>query len=422
MPIASLRPYPGNPRIGSLEAIRESLERHGQYRPIVVRRGTGEVLAGNHTMLAAIELGWQEIAATFVDVDDDQARRIVLVDNRTTDLAGYDDSELAALLQALPDFAGTGWSPQELDRLLDELAKAAGGGAERDTEPAPRPTKPLARLGDLWRLGEHRLLCGDAASAEDVDRVLDSDQAEVVWTDPPYGVSYVGKTAEALTFTGDQAGAELELLLRTSLELALERTAAGGAIYLAHGPNGAIARRTFEQAGWELHQVLIWVKSTFALSRHDYHWQHEPVLYGWKPGAAHRWQGGRQDTTVVDDEPDVGQLGRRELVALVRRLRNARGTDVIREDKPHASTEHPTMKPVGLVAHQIANSSRRGDVVLDPFCGSGTTLIACENLGRRARAIEIDPGYCDVTVDRWQRHTGRQAELERRRRRARAAV
>jgi site-specific DNA-methyltransferase (adenine-specific) len=419
VPIGELRPFPGNPRRGDLATIRASLEANGQYRPIVVRRGSNEVLAGNHTYLAAAELGWDAIAATFVDVDDEQARRIVLVDNRANDLAGYDDGELAALLQQLESFDGSGWRAGDLDKLLDSLARS-GVDQTRDTEPMPTPATPTAKPGDLWQLGDHRLVCGDSTDPDVVGRLLDDDRVELVWTDPPYGVRYVGKTAAAMTFENDVAGEALYQLLAPALTNAAEAAAAGGSIYVAHGDgvNGSVCRRAFADAGWELHQTLVWVKNTFALSRHDYHWQHEAILYGWKPGAAHRWQGPPTETTAIDDEPDVSKLDRRELVALVRQLRNERRTSVVRADKPLRNDVHPTMKPIELIVHQVVNSSRRGDVVYDCFGGSGSTLIACENVGRAARLVELDAGYCDVIVDRWQRHTGRKAKLQRRQRAA----
>jgi DNA modification methylase len=409
IPIDSVRGYKGNPRRGDLEAITGSLQVNGQYRPIVVNRRSGEVLAGNHTWQAARALGWPEIAATFVDVDDEQAKRIVLADNRTAELGGYDDQELADLLASLPELEGTAWQDRELERLLARIEKG-GADAGADTEPGPRPARPRTKAGHLYGLGAHRLLCGDSTRAVDVDRLLDGDQAEMVWTDPPYGVDYVGKTAEQLTMPNDQAGPQLYELLHGSLQLACERTRRGGAIYVAHGdgPNGLDFRRALGDAGWELHETLVWVKNVFSLGRLDYHAQHEAILYGWRPGAAHRFRADRTETTLADDD-DLRELGRGELLALVRQLQNDRATTVVREDKPHRNDLHPTMKPVALVARHVANSSRPGEIVYEPFAGSGTTLLACENLGRRGRAIELDPGYCDVIVDRWERHTGEKA-------------
>ncbi len=408
VPIGSVKPFPGNPRRGDLPALVRSLEVNGQYRPIVVNRRTGEVLAGNHTLAAALELGWDGIAATFVDVGEVEARRIVLADNRTAELGGYDDGELAAMLQHLPDFDGTGWRPSDLGRLLDRLDRDESD----DTEPMPLPADATARRGDLWQLGEHRLVCGDATDADDVALLLDDDELDMVWTDPPWGVDYVGKTPEALTMRADHAGDDLEQIVRVALEHAIQATRPGGAIYLVHAAGGSDLGAAATAAGWDLRQTLVWVKQTFVLSRQDYHWQHEAIHYGWRPGAAHRWNADRTETTVFDDEVDVANLNRRELIALIRHLRNERRTTVVREDKPSRADLHPTTKPVGLVARHVVNSSRRGEVVLDPFGGSGSTLLACENTVRSGRLLEIDPRYCDVIVDRWERHTGQKAERQ----------
>ena len=202
-------PYGRNPRRGDTRAIRESLERNGQYRPIVVNRRTMEVLAGNHTLAAALELGWTELAATFVDVDDEQAQRIVLVDNRSNDLAGYDSGLLAELLEELPDLDGTGYDLASLDALLEELGRPTF--ADEDELPAP-PPKPRTRPGDLIELGRHRLVCGDATDAGAYERLLGAERARLLWTDPPYGVSYTGKTEQRLQIANDGADGLAALL------------------------------------------------------------------------------------------------------------------------------------------------------------------------------------------------------------------
>jgi site-specific DNA-methyltransferase (adenine-specific) len=409
VPVASLRLYHANPRRGDVAVIADSLRRHGQYRPIVVNRRTSEVLAGNHTLLGAIDLGWTDIAATFVDVDDETAARIVLIDNRASDLAVYDDSALVDLLRTLPDLGGTGFERADLEELLAGLN---GRRSSEDTEPGAVPPTPVTAAGDLVVLGDHRLLCGDATDVATVARVLHGDEVELLLTDPPYGVSYVGGTADALTMTGDADDDQaLEHLLETSLGVARFFAPAGAPAYVFHADtHGEIARRAFGAAGWDLKQVLVWVKQRFVLGRQDYQWQHEPVLYGWKPGAAHRWYGDYDKTTVLDDDVDPRKLSKAQLLEAVLAYAEQAHTSVLRHDRPTSSSAHPTMKPVGLIASLMENSSRAGGVVLDPFGGSGSTLIAAENLGRRARLVEIDPGYCDVIVDRWERHTGRTAE------------
>jgi len=386
VPTDRLLPHPDNPRRGDVAAIKDSLERNGQYRPLVVSRRTFEVLAGNHTLLAARELGWSQIAVTFVDVDAEQARRILLVDNRTNDLAGYDTQDLVDLLEGLPDLEGTGYDHDALGDLLDELAPDP---VEED-EPPPLPEEPETRPGDLLVLGAHRLLCADARHPESYDRLLGDKRCEAMWTDPPYGVSYEGKTKAALRIEGDGA-AGLEGLLSESFAAADTALCAGARLYVAH-PAGALSLvfgNCFLAQGWTLRQTLVWVKDAFVLGRSDYHYRHEPILYGHKPGEGRIGRGAR------------GWHGD-----------NAQDS-VLEVPRPRASFEHPTMKPPELVERCLANSTRRGQLVLDPFAGSGSTLVACQASGRAARLLELDPRYCDVIVGRWERLTGRRAERGR---------
>lgn len=392
VPVSRLRLYARNPRRGDVEAIKESLRLNGQYRPIVVNRGSAtgrehEVLAGNHTLRAARELGWNKIDATYVDVDDEQARRIVLVDNRTNDLASYDLEELLAELEALPSLEGSGYDSTALDDLLEELG--AGELPEEDELPPP-PPDPETRRGDLYRLGSHRLLCGDARRSDDLERLLGGERASLMWTDPPYGVSYAGKTARALTLENDGA-AGLADLLRESFACVDGGLETGAPIYIAH-PAGALSvtfGSAFLECGWHLHQTLVWVKDSLVLGRSDYHYRHEPILYGYKPGVGRLgrggagWHGGNAETSVLE------------------------------VTRPKASREHPTAKPPALIERCLRNSSARHDLVLDPFAGSGSTLVACEHAGRRARLIELDPAYCEVIVRRWETLTGGRAERGR---------
>lgn len=383
VPVADLRPHPDNPRRGDLSTLKESLGHHGQYRPIVVNRQTMEVLAGNHTLRGAQELGWTEIAATFVDVDADQARRILLVDNRSSDLADYDDEGLLELLQDLDGLEGTGYDDAALADLLDELSPPPLG----EDEAPPLPTEPETRPGELVLLGSHRLLCADARDPQSYGRLLAEERCEALWSDPPYGVSYEGKTKAALRIEGDGA-AGLEVLLSESFAAADSALAPGARIYVAH-PAGRLAltfANAFVAQGWVLRQTLVWVKDAFVLGRSDYHYRHEPILYGCKPGGGRIGRGGR------------GWYGD-----------NAQDS-VLEVARPRQSREHPTMKPPELVERCLRNSTRRGDLVLDPFAGSGSTLVACEAAGRAARLLELDPRYCDVVVARWEGLTGRSAQ------------
>jgi DNA modification methylase len=225
--------------------------------------------------------------------------------------------------------------------------------------------------------------------------------------DRPYGVDYVGKTAEALTLAGDRLQEPaLKHLVRNALQLAHRNARPGAPIYVAHPDSASVMfREALDEAGWSLRQVLVWVKQQFVLGRQDYNWQHEPILYGWKPGAAHIWLGLFDQTTVVDDETDLRGLDKPALVRMIRELQNERRTTVVREDRPHASADHPTTKPVALVQRQLVNSSIPGAIVYDPFGGSGSTLLAAEATGRRARLMEIDPVYVDVIRQRFADYT-----------------
>jgi DNA modification methylase len=387
MPVEALRTYPGNPRRGAVEAIKESLRRNGQYRPIVVNRRTSEVLAGNHVLLAAKTLGWKTIAVSLADVDPEQAKRIVLADNRTSDLASYDTEALVELLAELPDLEGTGYDQKALDELLAELRPVELPGEAEDV-PSPS-TCPSTKEGDLYLLGRHRLLCGDATLAKSYERLLAGERAELLWTDPPYGVSYTGRTKAKLKLRGDGDG--IEALLRDSFRLADEALLPGAPLYVCH-PAGALSLvfgAAFVEVGWQLRQTLVWAKDQIVLGRSDYHYRHEPILYGYKPASGRLGRGG------------AGWHGDNSQAS------------VIEIARPRASREHPTMKPPELVAVALRNSSSTGAIVLDPFAGSGSVLVACEALGRSARLVELDPRYCDAIVGRYERLTGERAARKR---------
>lgn len=404
--VDQLVPYRTNPRRGDVGRIAESLEANGQYRPIVVRRSTNEVLAGNHTLLAVRELGWPKVAATFVDVDDDQAARIVLVDNRTNDLAGYDDDLLLELLQSIPDLGGTGFTSEELDELLNAAGRAPEQHTDPDDVPLP-PRKRVSRDGDVWQLGPHRLVVGDSTDPAVVALACDGARADLVVTDPPYNVDYQGGTSEALKIANDSMSSDaFRAFLVDAYKAALASTKRGGPVYVFHATAESVNfMQAMVEAGWKYAQTLVWRKDRFVLSRQDYNWQHEPILYGWRPGAAHRWYGGFATSTILGDGLKAAKdMSKAELVAIVEQVLAA--SDVLEADKPAANDVHPTMKPVELIARLVENSSRAGDLVLDPFGGSGSTLIAAHGTRRRAALVELDRAYADVICRRYQEHTG----------------
>ena len=305
VPVGELVPYSANPRRGDVLRIAESLSVNGQYRPIVVRQETREVLAGNHTLAAARSLGWERIAATFVSCDDDQAKRIVLVDNRSNDVAGYDNAELLELLQSLDgDLAGTGFDDgalADLERLVREAEVPPEGMTDPDYVPAV-PYEPVSQTGDVWELGPHRLAVGDGTDPSVVAEATGGGLADAYVSDPPYNVAYQGGTADALRIENDDMGSdEFRSFLGALFVAAYAHVRPGAPFYIFHADAEGIAfRQSLIDAGWLLKQVLVWVKNTLVLGRQDHHWQHEPILYGWKPGAGHSWYGGRKLTTVID--------------------------------------------------------------------------------------------------------------------------
>jgi site-specific DNA-methyltransferase (adenine-specific) len=382
-PIDQLELLDGNPRRGDIDAVARSLDRFGQRKPIVARRSDRQVVAGNHTLQAARKLGWDEIAVVWVDDDEVTAKAFALADNRTAELGDYDDQLLGDLLKAVGDvdpalLADAGWAGDAVAELLERLEPEQVPIADTDPDDIPESAPAKTVPGDVWLLGPHRVACGDSTVPTDFDKLMAGELADMVWTDPPYGVSYVGKTADALTIDNDSLNpAELETFLRAAFAGALAATRDGGAWFVA-SPPGPL-QNTFgvvliEMGIWR--QTIVWVKDVFVMGRSDYHYRHEPIFYGWKPGASH-----------------VGPPDRK-------------GDTIWEINRPKRNAEHPTMKPVALIERAVVNHTKKGAVVLDPFGGSGTTLIACHQTGRVARLMELDPQYVDVICRRFQEHTG----------------
>jgi DNA modification methylase len=390
---------------GQARALRSLLERVGYAGALLAREtGAGLELIDGH--LRAATTPDEVVPVLILDVDQAEADLLLASLDPLGGLAETDEEALRALLEQV-DF------PPDLAEALGvaDPNEPVDGLTDPDQVP-PTVRKPAAATGDLWVMGAHRLVCGDALLPETLQWATGGDLVDMVWTDPPYNVAYEGGTAERLTIDNDALDhATFGAFITEAFRVAFDVTKPGGPIYTCH-PDGGIAGLVFRQAleatGWELKQVLIWVKSAFVLSRQDYHWQHEPIPYGWKPGAAHAWFGGFTPSTVIDDDVEPSKMSKADLVAIVEQLRVI--TTVMREEKPHRNAEHPTIKPVGLVERALVNSTRPGGSVLDPFAGAGTVIVAAERLGRAAVAVEIDPQYCDVAVKRWEAFTGEKAE------------
>lgn len=403
VPIDEVHPYSSNPRRGDLEQIKTSLQANGQYRPIVANRRDGSVLAGNHTWKAAKTLGWDQIAVTWVDVDDEDAARIVLIDNRANDLASYDDTALAVLLGSLPDLSGTGYSSADLAALLadgDEPVHLTD-----PDEPSPLPKgDPVCRAGDVWRLGPNTLYVGDSTDTGAVLAVLGDERADCVWTDPPYGVSYVGKTADAMTIQNDGAE-DLPELLSGAFRTLAAASRPGAPVYVAYAETENVAfHLALVGAGLLVRQHLVWVKSSLVLGHADYQYRHEPIWQAQTPVDE-----GSAEESLTHEQVAYGFLPGGE-------GRLGRGgphwygdnkqTTVFEVPKPPRNAEHPTMKPVDLIRPMVSNSCPPGGLVLDLFGGSGSTLIAAYGARRRAFLVELDERYADSICRRWQAHTG----------------
>ncbi|MBW8271110.1 site-specific DNA-methyltransferase [Caldovatus aquaticus] len=388
MAVAALVPYAENARTHSeaqVAQIAASIAEFGFVNPVLVD-AAGVLVAGHGRVMAAKRLGMAAVPAIRLShLTEAQARALRLADNQIALNSGWDEALLAAEIARIRDEAAVdldvlGFSGMELDRLL--AAADAGLGEDGADDAPPPPAVPVTRAGDLWRCGEHRLLCGDATRLDDVQRALGADRlADMAFTDPPYNVAYRGGTAARMTIANDALGEGFLDFLRPALANLLSVTK--GACYVCMSSSEwPTLHRAWQEAGGKWSSTIIWAKNTFALGRADYHQQFEAMLYGWKQGAQHYWCGAR-------DQGNVWHF-----------------------DKPARNDLHPTMKPVALVERAIRNSSKQRDTVLDLFGGSGTTMIAAERTGRRAVLLELDPAYADVVVRRWQEATGEAAVLE----------
>ena len=385
VPISDLTPYERNPRKNdeAVKKVAASLEQFGLVKNSVVVDEDMVLITGHTTLKAMQSLGWTACPAVtqVFGLTEEEKVAYRIADNKLGELAEWDldllAGELASLDEVGFDVELTGFDADALADLYPPEKKEAH---EDDYEP-PAVIETDIQRGDLFALGRHRLLCGDSTIAEDVARLMGRKKADMMFTDPPYNVDYVGKTADALKIPNDKMDSDaFRAFLTRAFSRAIECAKPGAAAYVCHADSeGYNFRGAFVDAGWLLKQCIIWEKQHFVMGRQDYQWQHEPILYGWKPGT-HHFYGGRNLTTIW------------------------------KVDRPSASREHPTMKPVALVALAVQNSSKGEDIVLDPFLGSGTTLIACEQLGRTCYGMEISPQYCQVIIDRWEKLTGQKAE------------
>jgi len=386
--IEKLIPYAKNSRTHSDEQVAQiaaSIKEFGFNNPVLI--GEDDVIiAGHGRVMAARKIGLMEVPCIRLGhLTETQRKAYIIADNRLALNAGWDNELLTIELNELlaDNFALDilGFDVDELKNLLDHV-KPTEGLTDEDEVPEV-PEEPKTKPGDIYRLGKHRLMCGDSTSIDALEKLCDGQLVDMWLTDPPYNVSYEGGTKEKLTIKNDSMGDDqFRQFLRDSYTAADMVMKPGAVFYIWHADSeGYNFRGAAKDAGWTVRQCLIWKKSSLVMGRQDYHWKHEPCLYGWKDGAGHLWASDRKQTTILEF------------------------------DKPSRNGEHPTMKPVGLFEYQMLNNTKGGDIVLDSFGGSGTTLIAAEKNGRIARLMELDPKYCDVIVKRWEDFTGQKAEL-----------
>lgn len=384
--VETLIPYAKNARTHSDEQVAQiagSIREFGFNNPVLVDKDN-TIIAGHGRVLAARKLGLTDVPVIVLDhLTESQRKAYVLADNRIALNSGWDVSMLSVELQDLKDdidLSLLGFDPKELDELLNPTVENEG---LTDENAVPEtPVEPKTKPGDIYILGNHRLMCGDSTNIESVETLTDG-LVDILVTDPPYNVAYEGKTKEALTIKNDSMGDDqFRQFLRDAFVAADTVMKQGAVFYIWHADSeGFNFRGACKDAGWKVRQCLIWAKDTMVMGRQDYHWKHEPCLYGWKDGAGHLWASDRKQTTIIECK------------------------------RPKRNDIHPTMKPVELMEYQILNNTKGQDVVLDLFGGSGSTLIACEKTGRKARLMELDPKYCDVIVKRWEDFTGKKAEL-----------
>jgi site-specific DNA-methyltransferase (adenine-specific) len=421
-PLSELKELPGNPRTikkDQFEKLKKSLQDNADYfeaRPIILSDRTGEniILAGNQRYKAAKALKMEQVPTiTLHGLTEAREREIIIRDN-------VNNGEWNV------DLLANEWNPDELIEWGVEIPdiKAEIEIIEDDAPEVNEEEPAKSKLGEIYQLGEHRLMVGDSTKAEDVAALMGGQMADLLVTDPPYNVAYAqqgsatemrrlhhrtdSKIIQNDKFDDDTAFQDFLVAAYTAADSAMKP---GAAWYIWHASTQSLNFMTaLAIAGWEFREILNWVKSSLVLGRQDYQWIHEPCLYGWKGGAGHYFRDIRSETTVFDDEKPIDEMTNKELKELVANYRAAIPTTIIREPKPSKSEEHPTMKPVKLIARLIGNSSREGELVLDLFGGSGTTMIAAEQLNRRCYMMELDPHYADVIIERWQNLTGRKAE------------
>lgn len=380
--ISDIKPYQKNPRHKyDINKVAQSIKEFGFQQPIVVDRA-GVIIVGHGRYEAAKSLNLKTIPVTIADLPPEKAKAYRIADNKTNEYSDWDMGlliqEFTELLDINYDLELTGFDSDELEKLI---VGEKEGLTDEDAVPET-PEEPKAQLGDIYKLGKHKIICGDSTELSFYEKLLENHKIDLLITDPPYNIDYEGKTKDKLKIENDnKTDSDFQKFLDDFTFNTFEFMKGGASYYIFHADtNGLNFRLALKNNKIDLRQNLIWAKNSMVMGRQDYHWQHEPILYGWKEGSSHSWYSDRKQTTII------------------------------KYDRPTKSQLHPTMKPVGLIEYLIKNSSKSDDIVFDSFLGSGSTLLACEKTNRICYGIEFDPKYVDVIVKRWEQYTGQKAE------------
>ncbi len=398
---------PGDPEF---EKLKRSVEEFGYVEPIIWNKRTGVVIGGHQRLKVLKHLGYTEVDCVVLDIDAQQEKALNVALNKIS--GDWDMPLLTALLKDLSDGGYdatlTGFDITELSEMFDDQSEIV---EDDPPEVADEEHEPFTKPGDKWLLGEHVLLCGDSTSKADIEKLMDDAKADLCITDPPYNVAYEG--SNGLTIQNDNLPEEqFRAFLTDAFSRMHESLKAGAPFYIWHAETeGGAFRTACNAALGKVRQMLVWNKNAFTMGHQDYQWKHEACIYGWTDGAKHYFVDDRTQATVIEDQRlDIDKMKKDEMRELLKEiLSDKTSTTVLDEKKPLRNAEHPTMKPLKLLARLVKNSSRQGEIVLDTFGGSGSTLITCEQLKRRCYTMELDPRYADVIVKRWLKFTEKDA-------------
>mgnify|MGYP001035536442 CR=1 FL=1 len=403
--ISCIHEYDNNPRNNekAVDAVAESINQFGFKVPIVIDKDC-VIVAGHTRVKAAKQIGMTSVPCVIADdLTEEQLKAYRLADNKTAELAEWDFEKLHEELKALNAFDMDIFGFDTLPDIMNEMNDSTEISIDDILDKEETKTK----RGDIWLLGQHRLICGDCTDKDIIAQLMDGAKADLLLTDPPYNVAI--ENSAGMTIQNDNMSdtAFYEFLF-SAFSVANTAMKEGAGFYIWHGESeGLNFRKACNAVKWNLKQCIIWVKSQITIGRQDYQWKHEPCLYGWKGGGSHYFIKNRKQATVIDEDIDVEFMTAEELRKVITDIMEQ--SSILREEKPQKNSDHPTMKPIPLIKKQVKNSTRKNGIVLDIFGGSGTTLLACEELSRICYMVELDPKYCDVIIKRWETLTGEKA-------------